>query len=123
RTEHQKREDASFWEYLEGGCPVGTGQFGYGSIGYWLKPEIDTQLAHEEGTLGACHDDLETAACKFYITLGKAPQLDGNYTIFGKIVRGLDVAHVISQRPVFDDDLHSTPREPVIIKSVTIRPE
>src|SRR5207245_467740 len=52
--------------YLEGGCPLGTGEFGFGSIGYWLKPEISPTLTHEEGSVGAVHGDIaESAACKF----------------------------------------------------------
>ena len=41
--------------YLESGCPKGTGEIGYGSIGYWLKPEIKSAMKHEEGTVGAWH--------------------------------------------------------------------
>src|SRR5262245_5449728 len=55
--------------YLEGGCPKGTGEIGYGSIGYWLKPELSDKLQHEEGTVGAWHDEaIDSAACKFYVT-------------------------------------------------------
>jgi len=112
-------------DYIEGGCPLGTGAPGYGSIGYWLRPEFNPQLHHEEGTVGACHGpDADTAACRFYITLGKAPPLDGNYTVFGKVTRGLDVVRKIHARPVRrddqDPDQDSRPVKPVVIKSVTI---
>lgn len=104
--------------YLEAGCPRGTGEVGYGSIGYWLKNEIVTALTHEEGTVGAWHGpDLDAAACRFYITLCPAPGLDGNFTIFGKIVHGLEVAHTINSRPAMDG---ARPREPVLIREVTI---
>ena len=42
---------------------MGTGEIGYGSIGYWLKPELSPKLKHEEGTVGAWHrEEIETAA-------------------------------------------------------------
>ena len=107
--------------YLEGGCPLGSGEFGFGSIGYWLKPEFSANsLTHEPGTVGAVHGEaVESAACKFYISLSKTPGMDGNYTIFGKITQGLDIAHAINKRTVVDDgDLSDRPKEPVIIREV-----
>jgi cyclophilin family peptidyl-prolyl cis-trans isomerase len=117
-----KQMDGQTLAYLEGGCPLGTGEFGLGSIGYWLKPEIAPNLTHEEGTIGAVRgESIESGACKFYICLTKAPGMDGNYTIFGKITKGLDVAHTINKRPVVDDgDASDRPREPVVIREVTI---
>ncbi len=108
--------------YLEGGCPLGTGEFGYGSIGYWLKPEISAAVTHEEGTVGAPHGETaESAACKFYISLTKAPGMDGASTIFGKVTKGLDIAHTINKRPVVEDGaLSDRPKEPVLIRAVTI---
>src|SRR5713226_7597855 len=79
-------------EMIQGGCPLGTGETFSGSIGYWLLPELDAKLIHEEGTVGAPHDlEPDTAGTRFYITLSKAPVLDGNFTVFGKVTRGLDV--------------------------------
>jgi cyclophilin family peptidyl-prolyl cis-trans isomerase len=109
--------------YLEAGCPLGTGEAGLGSIGYWLKPEIAPTLTHEEGSVGAVRGEaVDSAACKFYVTLAKAPAMDGGYTLFGKITRGLDVAHIINDRPnVEDGDFNDRPRTPVVIQEVTIQ--
>jgi cyclophilin family peptidyl-prolyl cis-trans isomerase len=114
-------------EQIEAGCPLGTGEPGYGSIGYWLKPEFSpaARATHEEGTVGACHGrEADTAACRFYITLNKAPFLDENYTIFGKITRGLDVARRIYLKPTIIDDQDRDgsrrPEKPVLIKKVMI---
>src|SRR5262245_47196967 len=113
-----RRDDFS---YLESGCPKGTGEIGYGSIGYWLKPEISKTLSHEEGTVGAWHpEELERAACRFYITLAKTPIYDGNYTIFGKVVHGLDVAHTINKRPIQDEQYKGPPQELYRIQQVLI---
>jgi peptidyl-prolyl cis-trans isomerase B (cyclophilin B) len=110
-------------EYVEAGCPLGTGDPAYGSIGYWLKEELNPAIHHEEGTVGAWHAEaLESAACKFYITLTKAPWLDGNFTVFGKVVEGLDVVRRIAARPKRSDETdEDRPREPVVIRAVTIQ--
>jgi peptidyl-prolyl cis-trans isomerase B (cyclophilin B) len=117
---HQKVEGSGnvFLDYLEAGCPLGTGEPGYGNIGYWLKPEFSDRI-HEAGTIGASHgESLESAAAKFYITLGPAPWLDGNWTVFGKVIRGLDVARTIFQRPVEAD---FSLKDRVLIREVTIQ--
>jgi cyclophilin family peptidyl-prolyl cis-trans isomerase len=111
-------------ELIEGGCPLGTGDLGFGSLGYWLKPEF-TKEPHEAGTVGACHGaEPDTAACRFYITLSKAPLLDGNFTVFGKVISGLDVAQRIFSLPIRNDPEYpegDRPEKPVVIRKVTIR--
>ena len=111
-------------ELIEGGCPLGTGEVGQGSIGYWLKPEFHPGGVHEEGTVGACHGErADTAACKFYINLRPAPGMDGQYTVFGKVTRGLEVARKILTLPVRSDAEYpegDRPVKPVVIRKVTI---
>jgi peptidyl-prolyl cis-trans isomerase B (cyclophilin B) len=107
-------------EYIEAGCPLGLADPGIGNIGYWLKPELSTQVKHVAGTVGAWHaEEVETAACKFYITLDEAPWMDGNWTVFGKVSQGLDVARAIRARPVREDE-KDRPQQPVVIRSVTV---
>jgi len=123
RAVHRKIENAkdSYLDFLEAGCPLGTGEPGQGSVGYWLKPEFSDKLSHAEGTVGACHgEELESAAAKFYITVGKAPEMDGQWTIFGRVTQGLDIARNIFQMPVREDDA-ARPREPVVIREITIQ--
>jgi peptidyl-prolyl cis-trans isomerase B (cyclophilin B) len=114
-------------EIIEAGCPLGTGEPGYGSIGYWLKPELHPEGIHEEGAVGACHGDhADTAACKFYINLTKAPFLDGRYTVFGKVTNGLHVARKVLTLPVRSDAEYpegDRPVKPVVIRKVTIHME
>lgn len=109
----------SLVELVEGGCPLGTGEPGIGHLGYWLKPEFNDAIKHEPGTLGAYHDDNpDSAACRFYIALTKAPAMDGNFTAFGKVVSGLDVVRTISKQPRIDGSVQ--PVKPALIRSVTI---
>ncbi len=129
RIIHQKSEaePSAVLEMVEGGCPVGTGAAGFGSIGYWMKAEFNEQVKHEEGSVGAClGETTDSAGCRFYITLTKAPALDGERTIFGKVTRGLDVVRRISTQPImnspeFPDGTH--PEHPILIRKVTIQPK
>jgi cyclophilin family peptidyl-prolyl cis-trans isomerase len=127
RTIHQvsdvKPEDQL--DLVEAGCPLGTGETGTGSIGYWLKPEFNDKVTHEEGTVGFCRaEEPDTAATRFYVTLNKAPFLDNNYTAFARITSGLDVVRKIYQQPAkveeADGDGERHPLNPVTIKKVTI---
>jgi len=127
RTVHEESDDGSGAkvDLVEAGCPMGTGDGGFGSLGYWLKPEFNTDAHHEEGTLGACHgEDPDTACGKFYITLGKAPVMDGSFTVFGKVTRGLDVVRRIFTQPVRNDPEFpegDRPEKPIVIRKVTVR--
>lgn len=124
RAVHEKAEGQPDLELLEAGCPLGTGDVGFGSIGYWLKPEFNDET-HIEGTIGACHEEeADTAACKFYITLSKAPYLDKNFTVFGQVTQGLDVARKILALPLLNDSANregDRPEKPVLIRKVTIQ--
>jgi peptidyl-prolyl cis-trans isomerase B (cyclophilin B) len=116
------------FDSIEAGCPLGNGEPGNGSIGYWLKPEIpasDAKVTHEPGIVGACRGmEPDSAACRFYITLCDAPFLDGNFTVFGKVTQGLDVARIISKQPTreYEEDVAGSlrPDKPITIKKVTI---
>jgi peptidyl-prolyl cis-trans isomerase B (cyclophilin B) len=119
-------------ELIEGGSPNGAAPGEQDGIGYWLKSEFDAKVPQEEGVVGASHGDEEdSAACKFYILLSRAPRLDGNYTAFAKVVGGLDVARKIAQEPVQKDEDNNAddgdivggdyrPMKPVVIQKVTI---
>jgi cyclophilin family peptidyl-prolyl cis-trans isomerase len=125
RTVHAKSADqpGQEVEVLEGGCPLGTGDIGVGSLGYWLKPEY-SQETHDIGTIGAPRGaDADTACCRFYVTLSKATFLDGHFTVFGKVVGGADVAKRIFALPVRNDAEYpegDRPEKPVVIRRVTI---
>jgi peptidyl-prolyl cis-trans isomerase B (cyclophilin B) len=127
RILHQESEDKTIQlELIEGGGPAGLADPTYDSLGYWLKPEFETKVVHEEGSVGAAHGiEEDSAACKFYIALGKPPAaLNGRYTIFGKVTRGLDVARKIHQQPAIEDEYDSGtfhPEKGVTIHKVSIQ--
>jgi cyclophilin family peptidyl-prolyl cis-trans isomerase len=126
RTVHDGVDDPDMKiERIEAGCPLGTGYSGCGSIGYWLKPEPSDKVTHDEGVLGACHSaEEEASGCRFSINLAKAPFLDGQYTLFGKVTQGLDVARKILSLPVRNDAEYpegDRPVNPVVMRHVTIK--
>jgi peptidyl-prolyl cis-trans isomerase B (cyclophilin B) len=112
-------------QLIEGGAPDGGIKPSTDGIGYWLKPEINALATHEEGTVGAPHGiEEDTAACRFYIMVSKAPDLDGHWTVFGKVTQGMDVARTIFRQPTKEDmDSPSAPYpvKPVVIRKATAR--
>ncbi|HKV41073.1 MAG TPA: peptidylprolyl isomerase, partial [Blastocatellia bacterium] len=57
-----------------------------------LKPEFTTAVKHERGIVSMARSEApDSATTSFFICLGPAPNLDGGYAIFGKVVEGLDV--------------------------------
>jgi peptidyl-prolyl cis-trans isomerase B (cyclophilin B) len=79
---------------VQGGCPKGDGT---GGPGYTIKAEFNKQK-HVRGTLAmARSQDPDSAGSQFYITYGATPHLDGNYTVFGKVVEGMEHVDRIKQ--------------------------
>jgi peptidyl-prolyl cis-trans isomerase B (cyclophilin B) len=77
--------------------------YGLGSPGYTIPPEI--ALKHDRGAVGMARlpDSLnpqrESNGSQFYICLGPCPSLDDQYTVFGHVIQGLDVAEKIAAQP------------------------
>jgi cyclophilin family peptidyl-prolyl cis-trans isomerase len=64
---------------------------GTGNAGYYLKAEF-SDIPHERGILSMARaQDINSASCQFFVVFGKAPYLDGKYTVFGKMMSGDDV--------------------------------
>jgi len=103
---------------IQTGDPTGTGR---GGLEKGLPLEIHPALKHDSaGIVGMARsadtESMTNARSQFYITLAPitVPQLDGKYTIFGKVIEGLDVVLAIGrvevdadERPVFSVILHS----------------
>lgn len=79
---------------IQGGCPYGTGT---GSSDKKIPLEVSPNLKHgEAGAVAmARSSDPNSASCQFYITLGQAAFLDGNYAVFGRVTEGMDTVKTI----------------------------
>lgn len=93
---------------------------GTGGPGYALKAEF-SNIPHKRGTLSmarSAHPD--SAGSQFFICVADAPWLNGQYTVFGEVVSGMDVADRIVSQP---KDRRDNPIERVEMKVKVIEPE
>jgi len=86
----------------QGGCP--DTPEGFAGSPYNLAPEFNDSLRHVYGAVGAGRDDNPeklSAGCQLYIVANKngLPRLDGNYTVYGQVFKGMDVVEAIVSVP------------------------
>jgi cyclophilin family peptidyl-prolyl cis-trans isomerase/HEAT repeat protein len=72
---------------IQGGDPRGDG---WGGAGYTLRDEISASR-YERGVVGMPKAGKDTGGGQIFITHVPTPHLDGNYTVFGQVVSGLEV--------------------------------
>jgi peptidyl-prolyl cis-trans isomerase B (cyclophilin B) len=77
---------------IQGGDPKGTGQ---GGPGYIFNNEISPNIRHDTGVISMANSGANTNGSQFFITLAPAPSLDGQYSAFGRVTAGMDVANAI----------------------------
>jgi len=83
----------------QGGDPEGTGT---GGPGYKVKAEFNDRK-HVRGTVAMARSaSPDSAGSQFYICFGPQPHLDGQYTIFGQVVEGMDIVDQIKQGDVME---------------------
>ena len=86
----------------QGGDPTGIGT---GSPGYRFEDEVDPNLIFDSrGILAMANSGPDTNGSQFFITLVPTPHLDGNYTIFGKLIDGDTVLSAIDLRDPANPD-------------------
>ncbi len=88
----------------QGGDPTGTG---YGGPGFAYIDEISDLKFDKEGVLAMANSGPNTNGSQFFITYTPIADLDGNYTIFGQVIEGMDVVKKL------------TPRDPNQVPNVT----
>jgi cyclophilin family peptidyl-prolyl cis-trans isomerase len=104
---------------IQGGDPTGTGR---GGASLWGKPfedEIVSSLVFDEpGILAMANSGPNTNGSQFFITVAATTWLNGNHTIFGKVIEGMDVVYAISKVPTSKPG--DKPLQDVVMESVTI---
>ena len=78
---------------IQGGDPTGTG---YGSPGYTIRTEV-SHLKFETGYVGMASAGKDTEGSQFFITHSPQPHLDGRYTVFAKVIEGMEVVNKIQE--------------------------
>jgi peptidyl-prolyl cis-trans isomerase B (cyclophilin B) len=85
---------------IQGGDPISKdparqAAFGTGGPGYTIKAEFNKR-PHKRGTLSMARTNMpDTAGSQFFICVNDAPFLDGQYTVFGEVVSGMEVVDKI----------------------------
>lgn len=77
---------------IQGGSPSGDA---YGSLDYSIRSEFSNIHYDQEGLLGMASAGPDTEGTQFFITHSPTIHLDGRYTVFGRVIEGMDVIHKI----------------------------
>ena len=102
-----RSEDRSMW--------------GLGGPGYKLKAEFNTR-PHKRGSVSMARStDPNSAGSQFFVCVAPAPHLDKQYTNFGTVIYGMNVADTIVGLPKTADNPHS-PVQPAKIVHARIMP-
>lgn len=87
---------------IQGGCPDGNGM---GGPGYQIDCELDgDNQYHDRGVLSMAHSGRNTGGSQFFVCHSRdnTSHLDRHHTVFGKVVKGLDVIDAIQEGDSID---------------------
>lgn len=102
------------------------------NAGFYIEGEFannnfsKNDLSHEVGAVAMARTVGEpgneknyynSASVQFYITLTYKPNLDGDYAIFGKVIRGMEHVQKISK---MDVDENKVPRDEIYVESIRV---
>lgn len=92
-------------------------QYGLGSPGYTIPAEFNFHK-HVRGAVSMARgQDPDSAGSQFFIVVEDAPHLDGQYTVFGQVIEGMNVVDKIVNLPRDERDI---PLQDVVVEKVYI---
>lgn len=81
---------------IQDGDPRGDGN---GGPGYQIRCEIN-EVPYDRATLGMALSGKDTGGSQWFVTHAPQPHLDGGYTVFGRVIAGMDVVDKIARGDV-----------------------
>lgn len=108
---------------IQGGDPLSKddtqqARWGTGGPGYSFADEINPNKL-VRGVLAMANSGPNTNGSQFFIvTAGATPWLDGHHTVFGKVVKGIDVVDKIENTATGPNDV---PKTPMVVESITLK--
>lgn len=92
--------------------------WGQGAPGQKTVPAEFSTLKHERGVVSAARrpDDVNSANSQFFICIAAQSGFDGQYSIFGRVIEGMNVVDSIARAPAFGEK----PIDPVIVNRAYI---
>ena len=90
---------------------------GMGQAGQPTVPAEFSKTSHKRGIVSAARrgDDINSATSQFFICVADVPHLDGQYSVFGRVIEGMDVVDKIVNVP---RDQRDNPLKKVVMKKV-----
>ncbi len=86
---------------IQGGCPQGNGM---GDPGYKFKDEFNENLNHDgPGVLSMANSGPNSNGSQFFITHKETPWLNGVHSVFGRVIKGIEVVNLIKQNDTIEN--------------------
>lgn len=115
---------------IQGGDPTGTGSGGKSIYGKEFEDELNPGASslkegYKKGVLAMANRGPNTNTSQFFIMLKDIPTMPKNYTIFGKVIKGLEIVDAIGGVDITPQmgPSDGKPKVDVVMKKVTIRKE
>lgn len=103
---------------VQGGDPTGTGKGGASIWGGKLQDEFNDNLKHSaRGIVSFANAGPNTSGSQFFITYAKQPSLNNKFTVFGRVIAGMETLDAMEKAPV---DASDAPIHPLVLETVTI---